>query len=279
MKARTLLTLALAILATTTLPAQTELPDSVAVPRTGTPPPAATVPGTPGMTTAPAAPSEAEGTAYDRRTPTGQALPPVNAAALTYPSFRFTPGVAPIYSWGSGSIYAAGGRTSMPGLMGLEQGSLNLQQNFGSLSIGLYAGASKYGYFRGLDTSWNFGADATYRFNDKLSLTVFGGYATSGGLPQPAIAGFYDVPSIGAFLDYRFAEKWGVRMGVHSERSMLTGRWETRPMVEPYFMLFGQPLGIDVGGILYELLRSKNDWGPHNPTIAPPVQKLSDTFH
>lgn len=38
-------------------------------------------------------------------------------------------------------------------------------------------------------------------------------------------------------------------------------------------------IGIDVGGILYELLRSKSDWGPRNPTIGPPVQKLSDTFH
>ena len=163
--------------------------------------------------------------------------------------------------------------------MGIESGALNLRQDFGALSLHIHGDVSKYGHFCGLDTRWGFGGDITYRFNDKWSITAFGGYFSGGGMPQPALAGYYDTPSIGAFLDYRFARKWGVRMGMRSERSMLSGQWEPRPMLEPYFMLGGQSIGIDVGGILYELLRSKKDWGPRTPTVGPPVQKLSDTFH
>ena len=257
-----------------------ELPDSIRTPHV----PMAASTDTVGMhsptsTPVPSQSASSDEAAYDRRAPLDRQLPPVNPAAYTYRVYPYAPGIAPIYTWGTGSLYASGATTSMPGAMGIESGALNFRQNFGSLSLHLYGGASKYGYFRGLDTRWGFGGDATYRFNDQLTLTVFGGYSTSGGLPQPALAGSYDTPSIGAFLDYRFARKWGIRMGVQSERSMLTGRWETRPMIEPYFMLGGQPIGIDVGGILYELLRSKSDWGPRNPTIGPPVQKLSDTFH
>ena len=259
--------------------AQGELPDSIRTPRVPITMPTDTIDHTPAATVLPSQFEASSNAAYDRRAPIDRQLPPVNSAAYTYRAYPFTSGIAPIYTWDTGSIYASGASTSLPGAMGIETGALNFRQNFGALSLHLYGGASKYGYFRGLDTRWNFGGDVTYRFNDQWSLTAFGGYSTSGGLPRPALAGFYDTPSIGAFLDYRFARKWGVRMGIRSERSMLSGQWETRPILAPYFMLGGQPIGIDVGGILYELLRSKSDMGPRNPTIGPPVQKLSDTFH
>ncbi len=265
----------------TTLPtyAQGELPDSVRIPRVPMSAPTDTTDSAPAITPLTPQTEAINNAAYDRRAPIGHQLPPVNPAAYTYRAYPFTPGIAPIYSWDTGSIYASGSTSSIPGAMGIESGAINLRQDFGALSLRLYGGASKYGYFRGLDTRWNFGGEATYRFNDQWSITAFGGYSTAGGLPQPALIGYYDTPSIGAFLDYRFARKWGVRMGMRSERSMFSGQWETRPIVEPYFMLGGQAIGIDVGGILYELLRSKSDRGPHNPTIGPPVQKLSDTFH
>lgn len=271
------------ILATlaTALPtyADGELPDSVHTPRVQMTLPTDTIDRAPASSPLPTQSEAINNAAYDRRAPIENRLPAVNPSAYTFRAQPYTQGFATIHSWDTGSIYASGAAIPIPGAMGIEAGTLNLRQDFGALSLHLYGGASKYGYFRGLDTHWNFGGDATYRFNDQWSITAFGGYSTSGGLPQPALAGFYDTPSIGAFLDYRFAEKWGVRMGVRSERSMFSGRWETRPIVEPYFMLGGQPIGIDVGGILYELFRSKNDWTPQNPTIGPPVQKLSDTFH
>lgn len=227
----------------------------------------------------PSQPETINSTAYDRNVPLNRQANTVNPAAYTYQIYHLTRGIAPIHTWDTGALYAAGSSTSLPGAMGIEAGTLNLRQDFGALTLRLYGGASKYGYFCGLDTRWNFGGEATYHIDDQWSLTIFGEYSTCGGLPQPALAGFYSTPSAGVFLDYRFARKWGVRMGIRSERSMLSGQWETRPMLIPYYMLGGQSIGIDVGGILYELLRSKNDMGPRNPTIGPPVQKLSDTFH
>ena len=243
-----------AILATlaTTMPtfAENELPDSLRTPRIQMTTPIDTADYVPTSTIQPSQPETIGNASYYRRATIDRQLPPVNPAAYTYRTYPYAPGIAPIYSWDTGSLYASGATTSLPGTMGIESGALNLRQNFGALSLHIHGDVSKYG-----------------------------GYFSGGGMPQPALAGYYDTPSIGAFLDYRFARKWGVRMGMRSERSMLSGQWETRPMLEPYFMLGGQSIGIDVGGILYELLRSKNNWGPRNPTIGPPVQKLSDTFH
>ncbi len=259
--------------------AENELPDSLRTPRIQMTAPIDTANYVPTSTIQPSQPETIGNASYYRRATIDRQLPPVNPAAYTYRTYPYAPGIAPIYSWDTGSLYASGATTSLPGTMGIESGALNLRQDFGALSLHIHGDVSKYGHFCGLDTRWGFGGDITYRFNDKWSITAFGGYFSGGGMPQPALAGYYDTPSIGAFLDYRFARKWGVRMGMRSERSMLSGQWETRPMLEPYFMLGGQSIGIDVGGILYELLRSKNDWGPRNPTIGPPVQKLSDTFH
>ena len=41
-------------------------------------------------------------------------------------------------------------------------------------------------------------------------------------------------------------------------------------MVMPYFKLGGSDIGIDVGGILYNILVNANGGYRSNPTIAPP---------
>ena len=76
--------------------------------------------------------------------------------------------------------------------------------------------------------------------------------------------------SFGGYIDWRFAGCWGVKVGATAQQSIFSGRHEVRPTVIPYFHLGpGADIGVDVGGILYELLRSNSHRGPVNPTVGP----------
>lgn len=260
--------------------AQHETPDTIGTPRIELPTqPTAVSPTLESRFDSIATTSTDRDTHYQRLFPEGS-LPQINPSAYTYHYYPYIPGGAPIHTWDTGSIYASAGTFNAPGMLGVESGTVNLQQNFGALTLHAYGGATKYGYFRGLDTSWSFGGDATIRISDNLSFTAFGTYAIGINPIHPAINGYSTMPLFGAFLDYHPHKTWGVQAGFKTERSMLTGRWETRPTLTPYVSLNGTKLGIDVGSILYELLTPRtHNWGPQNPTIAPPVQKLSDTFH
>lgn len=201
---------------------------------------------------------------------------PINPLATALPPMGFTPGVANIASWGSGGVYADGGRVHLPGLMGIETGSVNFVQHMGPVTVTLFGSAAKYGYFRGLSTTYGFGGALTYRFSDNLSMTVFGSYNSAASVTQPAMMGYVSAPVFGGYLDWRFHPHWGVKAGVQSYRSIAYGRWETQPMVIPYYRTSsGAEIGIDVGGILYQVIRSAasgsgSNWGnPGNPTIDP----------
>ncbi|MDE5596050.1 MAG: hypothetical protein K2I89_10855, partial [Muribaculaceae bacterium] len=187
---------------------------------------------------------------------------------------------ATVSSWNGGRLYFNGGIQSMPGLMAIESGSINFEQTFGKFSFNLFGSANKYGYFNGLKTSYGFGAEATYRFNDRVSATVFASYFSPVMFMNPAMAGYVSVPNFGGYLDFSISSRFGVQVGAQSYRSLMSNKWEAQPIVKPYFKLSEKAaIGVDVGGILYNVLKSNvgnRSWGNHNPTMGPPVQKLSE---
>lgn len=192
-----------------------------------------------------------------------------------------TPGIASLASWSTGSIYAAGGIRIIPGIMAINLGSIHISQNFGQLSVDAYAVANKYGYFRGQQTSYGVGGALTYRFSDKLSATLFGEYHSPVNIYQPAMAGYVSIPRFGGYVDSSFSSKFGVEVGVQGYRSMMTQRIEAQPIIKPYFRLSkDSKIGIDFGGILYQMLNCRRSQynQSRNPTIGPPVQKLSQTM-
>lgn len=190
---------------------------------------------------------------------------------FTIPAMTLIPGGAPITGWRGGGLYASGSRSSAAGLMGVETGTLNVSQDIGPLSITAYGTAVKTGFFRGLTTQWGFGGALTYSFSPTVSLTLYGSYYTrAAGVANPGIREVMPVGSFGGYIDWRFAGCWGVKVGATAQQSIFSGRHEVRPTVIPYFHLGpGADIGVDVGGILYELLRSKSSYGPRNPTLGP----------
>lgn len=186
---------------------------------------------------------------------------------FAFASPSFSPVIA---SWGNGGVWVSGGVAEAYGMAAVESGSLNVGQQVGNVTFNAYAGAMKTAFFRGLSTQWVFGGSAHWQFAPRLGLTVFGSYATRGymrGMP-PGLAETLSVPKFGGYLTWDFSEHWGVDVGVSAQQNNL-GNWEARPMVAPYYRLGDAKLQIDVGGIVYEMLRSRPSFHG-NPTMGPP---------
>lgn len=179
-----------------------------------------------------------------------------------------------LFRWRNGGLVGSVSSEVLPGMMGIESGGFALTQDFGKFSIAAYGEALKYGYYGGLSRSFGFGGSMTYRANEKLSFTLFGSYYTSPGFATPAMAGYMNIPTFGGYMDYKFNDHWGMKVGAQSYRSMYGNHWQTQPILTPYYRVSKDvELGIDVGGILYQLLELNKDkkmrhYG--NPTMGPP---------
>lgn len=198
---------------------------------------------------------------------------PVPAESRVFHAKPIHPGE--IASWYRGGISGFTGSESLPGMMGIEQGRISLYQSVGNFTFTAYGEALKYGFYRGLRTSTGFGGSIGYMLNDNVSFTVFGSYYTSPGSMLPSMVGYTSIPMFGGYADFSLGDRWGVQVGAQSYRSLVTRRWETQPMVIPYFRLSKDTtIGIDIASILYQLVSSnafKRSRHMPNPTIPPPI--------
>lgn len=190
------------------------------------------------------------------------------ASRFSFSAPAYTPVIA---SWGSGGVWADAGSAHAPGMAAVESGMLGVSHSMGNVTVSGYAGAVKTAYFRGLSTQWMFGGEMQWRFAPRLSLTLFGSYATRGYRPgmAPGVAETLAVPSFGGYVSWDITDHFGVDVGASAYYNNLR-QWEARPIVAPYYKAGAAKISVDVGGILYETLRSRSGGGPHNPTIAPP---------
>lgn len=184
-----------------------------------------------------------------------------------------TAGVADIASWSGGGLYASGSSMSMPGMMGVESGALSFRQDFGRLTFTGSVTATKYGYFRGLQTGYGFNGSLTYRISDRWSVTAFGAYSIGLTPMTPAMAGYMGAPSFGGYASYDINDHWGISVGAQATKSLVTNQWEAQPIVEPYYRINKDvKIGVNVGGILYNVVKDYMDKKNHggSPVMAPP---------
>lgn len=192
--------------------------------------------------------------------------------------------VYPGLRWQSGALTPYGQINELPGIMRSERVGFAFMQNVGNVTLGLSAYNVNYGMFRELVSQKGISASLEWRMNEHLSLHGFGTYVgRMNSLNGPGFfgnavnrAGYMDTSVYGGFLRYAPNNKWGVDMGAQNQYNMATGRWEAAPILRPFVKVNGKDaIGIDVGGILYHLLREnagrKMGWGRGNPTMGAPI--------
>lgn len=201
-------------------------------------------------------------------------LPYVDDASLPPGFLKFSPASEKALKW----LDVQSSMQSVPGLMGIESVTASARFSLGNFTFEPQAHAIKYGYLRGLQTSYGIGATIDYRFSSRLSVTVFGSYFTPTHAPTPAIAGFMQTSRIGGYATWRMSERWSLSAGAQAVHSpYCINKWQTVPILVPTYHINSKvAVGVDVGGILYNIAESvienhRSHEGPASggPNMAP----------
>lgn len=167
----------------------------------------------------------------------------------------------------NGALFGSGSQTSMAGLGRFNEASLGYLHTFNSkLSMQLSVDAVKMNMSHITRQAFSTSGSLTYQLSDQVGFKVFGTYDIGNSYGM-------STHSYGATMSFDMSKRFGVEAGVERYYDPMRGRWETVPIVIPYYRFDKFTLGLDVGGILYEVLRNvvfdkRGERG--GPTIAPP---------
>lgn len=172
--------------------------------------------------------------------------------------------------WGkiASYMYGQSSQNTLPGIGIINQASLIYQKNFNSyFDIKIGINAIKYHLSNLKQSGQSFGllGSATYLPTEKLHISIFGCYT-------PNNIYNFNNSYYGTTIGYEFSERVGIEVGVQRYYDAQNG-WKTVPIFIPYYKFEKFDLGIDIGGILYEIVRSIKDNKQQNkmlPIRLPP---------
>lgn len=165
-----------------------------------------------------------------------------------------------------GLIFGSGRQTTLPGIGRFNEASLGYQHAFSSkLALQFSVNAMKINMPHLTGQAFSASGALLYHPSERVTLKLFGSYDLGNSYGM-------STHSYGATVAVDMSERFNLEMGVQRYYDAMTGRWETVPVVIPSYRFNKFTLGLDVGGIVYEVLRSlvfdreRNS----NPTVAPP---------
>ena len=146
------------------------------------------------------------------------------------------------------NIYGYGSQTTIPGIGRVNQMSFMYHRQINAyFDFGAGVNAAKYSFPYSTGQSFGVFGNVTYHPTDRFRINAFGSYSPDGRYN-------FNNSSYGATLEYDITERFGVEMGVRRYYDNHRG-WQTAPVAVPYYKFDKFNLGIDVGGILYEIIR------------------------
>lgn len=196
-----------------------------------------------------------------------------------------------ITTWGSGYLYGAGGYSTFPTIGSIGNASFGITQSFGRLTVSGAISGYKYNLVGGAYNNFGFSGSASYKFNDRFSLNVFGSVQSNNRFYSAAAMSVLPYSSYGASLTTRFSDTFGAELGMQRTFDPFTNSWRNVPIIAPFFNIAGHKVGIDFGGILLDILNTviSNDnqnWGPPGggngggrpATAQPLIMRTSDAL-
>lgn len=171
---------------------------------------------------------------------------------------------------GGGYFVGAGSQTSVPGIGRFNAAALGWQKQLNErLQLQVMADAVKFNATHFTGQSFGLSGQMVWQAQDRLYFRTFGGVGFGDFSGRPAY-GF------GGTVGFDVTERFGMELGAQSYYNSLTRRWEVLPIVAPYYKFDKFKLQLDVGPILFEVIRGiieKHRGGGHRegPTIMPDV--------
>jgi len=191
----------------------------------------------------------------------------INPSPLFRGDYR-TDGV--LYQFAHGSLFGSGSQTSMAGIGRFNNASLGYQHIFNEqFELQVRANAMKINMSHITGQAFSTSGAFLYHPSDRVTFKVFGSYDIGNSYGM-------STHSYGATMSVDMSDRFGMEMGVQRYYDAMSGRWETVPVMIPYYHFNKFTLGLDVGGIIYEILRdvvfdkNRGIGGSTGPTIAPP---------
>lgn len=166
------------------------------------------------------------------------------------------------------AIVGAGEQTTVPGIGRFNEAAIGYQQIFNNhFSMQITATAMKINRMNFVGEKLTASGRLNYRASDRVAFHMFGSYDITESYGM-------STHSYGATMSVVMSDHFRMEMGAQRYYNTMMGKWETVPIVIPTYRFDnGFELGLDVGGIVYEILRSTvfdNRSQNHGPTIAPP---------
>lgn len=170
-----------------------------------------------------------------------------------------------------GALFGSGAQTNVPGIGLFNNASLGYQHIFNDkFELLLQAEAMKMNMTHTTGQTFSTSGALLYHASDRVAFKVFGSYDIGNSYGM-------STHSYGATISVDVSDRFNMEMGAQRYYDAMRGHWETVPVLIPTYRFNNNfKLGLDVGGILYEVLRNaifdKNGRGGYNgnPTIAPP---------
>ena len=165
-------------------------------------------------------------------------------------------------------LFGAGQQVSTPGIGRFNAAALGYGQQLldERLKLQLAIEALKINTVHFTNQAFGASGMLLYQASDRLHFRTFAGVNFGNFGTPPAYI-------LGGSMGMGFTDRFGIEIGAQSFYNPATGRWDTRPIVMPYYNFDHFKLQIDIGGLLYEILRNvlHKDRGRFSPTIRPNV--------
>lgn len=182
----------------------------------------------------------------------------------------------PLSAWGGGVAYGFSSTNNLPGLGNFRSTSIGIKQQFGRFTVTGAISGYKYHINRNTYNDYGISGRVSYQINPHFSVSVYGNYSVNHVQESPASAPYTNSSCFGGSVHYHASETFGAEMGVRRVFDPEQNKWKTVPVVEPTVNVGGCEVGIDVGGIIYDIIdnNNKKKHERHEPVKPLPDDKL-----
>lgn len=190
---------------------------------------------------------------------------------------------------GCGYLTGSGGHTTYLGMGDMASASVAFTMPLGErfqVTAGLTG--SKYHFDRDAWNDYGVFGNTSFRISDRFSLNAFGQYYVDQRFHSVAAMPFLGGSSFGGTLGWKASDDFSLNVGARRIYDPYTGRWRTLPIVQPTVNLFGAPISIDAGPMIYQVLnyvfggsKKNTDWGDprYRPVTVPDAVRNQPSFN
>ena len=148
-----------------------------------------------------------------------------------------------------GALVGAGRQTNLLNLGKINTARIAYHHQFNNrLQLKAGIGTTVFSGYKVTNQSIDLAGLLSYKLYEKLTFHTFGSYSKS-------ISTNFESYQYGASMSYDITDKFGMEVGAQRYYNSAVNKWDTAPIIAPYYKLKKVNLGMDFGGVAKEVIR------------------------